>query len=212
MAAKIIDGKALAARIRSELAVEARSFTNGAISPGSRWFWWATIRVRRSTCATRPRRWLRLGIAASTTTCPPLPRRPNSSTWCGRCVPTAQWTGCSCKYRCRPTSTASASCCPSIRPRTSTVPPREPGPFAHRRAPFHRLHTYGIMKLIEEAGTPVRGASAVVVGRSNIVGKPVAVLLTAADATVTICHSKTKDLPGVIGRRTSWWRPLARPR
>jgi methylenetetrahydrofolate dehydrogenase (NADP+) / methenyltetrahydrofolate cyclohydrolase len=58
---------------------------------------------------------------------------------------------------------------------------------------------YGIMKLIEEAGTKVRGASAVVVGRSNIVGKPVAVLLTAADATVTICHSKTKDLPAVIG-------------
>jgi methylenetetrahydrofolate dehydrogenase (NADP+)/methenyltetrahydrofolate cyclohydrolase len=55
------------------------------------------------------------------------------------------------------------------------------------------------MKLIEEAGTPVRGATAVVVGRSNIVGKPVAVLLTAADATVTICHSRTKDLAGVIG-------------
>jgi methylenetetrahydrofolate dehydrogenase (NADP+)/methenyltetrahydrofolate cyclohydrolase len=39
----------------------------------------------------------------------------------------------------------------------------------------------------------------VVVGRSNIVGKPVAVLLTSGDATVTICHSKTKNLPAVIG-------------
>ena len=57
---------------------------------------------------------------------------------------------------------------------------------------------YGIMKLIEEAGTEVRGASAVVVGRSNIVGKPVSVLLTNADATVTVCHSKTRDLPAVI--------------
>ena len=57
---------------------------------------------------------------------------------------------------------------------------------------------FGIMKLIEEAGTAVRGATAVVVGRSNIVGKPVAVLLTNADATVTVCHSKTKDLPAVI--------------
>ena len=57
---------------------------------------------------------------------------------------------------------------------------------------------YGVMKLIEEAGTVVKGATAVVVGRSNIVGKPVAVLLTAADATVTICHSRTKDLPAVI--------------
>jgi len=57
---------------------------------------------------------------------------------------------------------------------------------------------FGIMKLIEEAGTAGRGATAVVVGRSNIEGKPVAVLLTNADATVTVCHSKTKDLPAVI--------------
>jgi len=57
---------------------------------------------------------------------------------------------------------------------------------------------FGIMKLIEEAGTTVRGANAVVVGRSNIVGKPVSVLLTSADATVTVCHSKTRDLPAVI--------------
>jgi methylenetetrahydrofolate dehydrogenase (NADP+)/methenyltetrahydrofolate cyclohydrolase len=42
------------------------------------------------------------------------------------------------------------------------------------------------------------GAHAVVVGRSNIVGKPVAVLLTARDATVTLCHSKTHDLPAVV--------------
>src|SRR4051812_30530071 len=46
---------------------------------------------------------------------------------------------------------------------------------------------FGIMKLIEEAGVDLRGAGAVVVGRSNIVGKPISVLLTAADATVTVC-------------------------
>jgi methylenetetrahydrofolate dehydrogenase (NADP+) / methenyltetrahydrofolate cyclohydrolase len=57
---------------------------------------------------------------------------------------------------------------------------------------------YGIMKLIEEAGVSLAGAPAVVLGRSNIVGKPVAVLLTAADATVTLCHSKTRDLPAVV--------------
>jgi methylenetetrahydrofolate dehydrogenase (NADP+)/methenyltetrahydrofolate cyclohydrolase len=57
---------------------------------------------------------------------------------------------------------------------------------------------FGIMKLIEEAGVPLAGATAVVVGRSNIVGKPVAALLTNADATVTLCHSKTRDLPAVV--------------
>ena len=70
---------------------------------------------------------------------------------------------------------------------------------------------YGIMKLVEEAGTQVRGASAVVVGRSNIVGKPVAVLLTNADATVTVCHSKTKDLPAVIGAADILVAAIGRP-
>ena len=70
---------------------------------------------------------------------------------------------------------------------------------------------FGIMKLIEEAGTAVRGATAVVVGRSNIVGKPVAVLLTNADATVTVCHSKTKDLPAVIASADILVAAIGRP-
>jgi len=55
----------------------------------------------------------------------------------------------------------------------------------------------GCMRLIEHAGVPIAGAHAVVVGRSNIVGKPVAQLLLQKDATVTICHSKTRDLAAV---------------
>ena len=52
----------------------------------------------------------------------------------------------------------------------------------------------GVMKLLEAYDIPVRGKRAVVVGRSNIVGKPMALLLLAADATVTVCHSRTKNL------------------
>ena len=58
----------------------------------------------------------------------------------------------------------------------------------------------GVMVLLEEAKTELRGADAVVIGRSNIVGKPMAALLMAADATVTVCHSKTRDLPERVGR------------
>lgn len=53
---------------------------------------------------------------------------------------------------------------------------------------------YGCIVLLEESGIPIKGAEAVVVGRSNIVGLPVAMLLQKADATVTICHSRTRDL------------------
>ena len=52
----------------------------------------------------------------------------------------------------------------------------------------------GVMKLLEAYDIPVRGKRAVVVGRSNIVGKPMALLLLAADATVTVCHSRTENL------------------
>lgn len=55
----------------------------------------------------------------------------------------------------------------------------------------------GCMRLLREAGVELAGARAVVVGRSNIVGKPMAQLLLAAHATVTIAHSKTRDLPGL---------------
>jgi methylenetetrahydrofolate dehydrogenase (NADP+)/methenyltetrahydrofolate cyclohydrolase len=53
---------------------------------------------------------------------------------------------------------------------------------------------YGCMKLIESTGQPIRGKHAVVIGRSNTVGKPMALLLLQANATVTVCHSATPDL------------------
>jgi methylenetetrahydrofolate dehydrogenase (NADP+) / methenyltetrahydrofolate cyclohydrolase len=58
----------------------------------------------------------------------------------------------------------------------------------------------GIMEMLKRSGIPVAGKEAVVVGRSDIVGKPVAMLLLNANATVTVCHSKTRDLPGVCRR------------
>jgi methylenetetrahydrofolate dehydrogenase (NADP+)/methenyltetrahydrofolate cyclohydrolase len=57
---------------------------------------------------------------------------------------------------------------------------------------------YGILKLLEYEKVDLKGKHAVVVGRSNIVGKPVALLLLSRHATVTICHSRTQDLPGVV--------------
>jgi methylenetetrahydrofolate dehydrogenase (NADP+) / methenyltetrahydrofolate cyclohydrolase len=58
----------------------------------------------------------------------------------------------------------------------------------------------GVMLLLEEAGAQLEGAEAVVIGRSNLFGKPMAQLLLGANATVTTCHSRTRDLPGVCAR------------
>ncbi len=59
---------------------------------------------------------------------------------------------------------------------------------------FRPCTPYGIMKMLESENVALRGAEAVVVGASNIVGKPMAMLLLAAGATVTLCNSKTRDL------------------
>lgn len=58
----------------------------------------------------------------------------------------------------------------------------------------------GAMEILRRSGIPLEGANAAVVGRSDIVGKPMALLLMHANATVTICHSKTRNLPEVVRR------------
>ncbi|MDR3576950.1 MAG: bifunctional methylenetetrahydrofolate dehydrogenase/methenyltetrahydrofolate cyclohydrolase FolD [Anaerolineaceae bacterium] len=57
---------------------------------------------------------------------------------------------------------------------------------------------YGCIYLLEQVGVKIEGANAVVLGRSNIVGMPAALLLISRNATVTVCHSRTRDLPGVV--------------
>ncbi len=80
---------------------------------------------------------------------------------------------------------------------------------------------YGCMKLIESTGVPIRGRHAVVIGRSNTVGKPMALLLLQANATVTVCHSATPDIGAhtrqadivvaAVGRRNTLRADMVKP-
>jgi methylenetetrahydrofolate dehydrogenase (NADP+)/methenyltetrahydrofolate cyclohydrolase len=70
----------------------------------------------------------------------------------------------------------------------------------------------GVMRLLDHAGVEIAGRNAVVVGRSGIVGKPVALLLLEKHATVTICHSRTRDLANEIGRADVLIAAVGRPR
>ncbi len=56
----------------------------------------------------------------------------------------------------------------------------------------------GIMMLLQRYSIPVSGAHVVIIGRSTLVGKPLALMMLAANATVTMCHTKTRDLPGIV--------------
>ncbi|HET9401040.1 MAG TPA: bifunctional 5,10-methylenetetrahydrofolate dehydrogenase/5,10-methenyltetrahydrofolate cyclohydrolase [Candidatus Acidoferrales bacterium] len=69
----------------------------------------------------------------------------------------------------------------------------------------------GVMEILRRSAIQVAGADAVVIGRSDIVGKPMALLLMHANTTVTICHSKTRDLPGVVRRANIVVAAMGRP-
>jgi len=69
----------------------------------------------------------------------------------------------------------------------------------------------GVMEILKRSAIPVAGQEAVVVGRSDIVGKPVAMLLLNQNATVTVCHSKTRDLPEVCRRADILVAAIGRP-
>ncbi len=70
----------------------------------------------------------------------------------------------------------------------------------------------GVMELIASTGVEIKGKHAVVVGRSNIVGKPVAIMLLERHATVTICHSRTADLPEVVKSADILIAAIGKPR
>jgi len=76
--------------------------------------------------------------------------------------------------------------------------PYNVGRLATGNPVFQPCTPYGVMKMLERTGVDLKGKEVVVVGRSNIVGKPVALMCLAEHATVTICHSRTQDLPGKV--------------
>jgi len=69
----------------------------------------------------------------------------------------------------------------------------------------------GIIEILKRSGIPMQGQRAVVVGRSDIVGKPMALMLLQENATVTVCHSKTRDLPGVCREADILVAAIGRP-
>jgi len=78
--------------------------------------------------------------------------------------------------------------------------PYNMGRLAIGKPTFQPCTPYGVMVMLDEIGYDLKGKEVVVVGRSNIVGKPVALMCLARHATVTICHSRTRDLPEVVRR------------
>ena len=212
MAANILDGKALAARLRVGLAEEARALTARGTQPGLAVVLVGDdpashIYVRKKTeaCAEAGFRAFDHRLPATTSEAEllalvaalnadpavdgilvqvPLPRAIDARRVLLTVDPTKDVDG---------------------------FHPDNLGRLLMGEPRFIACTPFGIMKLIEEAGVPLAGAEAVVVGRSNTVGKPIAALLIAADATVTVCHSRTRDLAAAVARADVLVAAIGRP-
>lgn len=86
------------------------------------------------------------------------------------------------------------------------------GRLSQGRANLVACTPLGVMKLLAESGVELSGRDAVVIGRSNIVGRPMAMLLEQANCTVTVCHSRTRDLESVVRRSDIVVAAIGRPR
>ena len=86
------------------------------------------------------------------------------------------------------------------------------GALAQGNPRFIPCTPYGVMKMLEKYGVDLTGKEAVIIGRSNIVGKPMALLLISAGATVTVCNSKTRDLAFHTRRADILVAALGKPR
>jgi methylenetetrahydrofolate dehydrogenase (NADP+)/methenyltetrahydrofolate cyclohydrolase len=201
VAAVVIDGKASAARLRAEVARDATAMrTRGIVptlavvlvgdDPAS------AVYVRNKTKAAREAgvdvRDHKLAATTSQDELLALVRGLNDdSTVDGILVQLPL-----------PKAIDEAAVIRSIDPRKDVdgLHPINLGYLAQGKPIFVPCTPKGCMRLLREAGADLAGARAVVIGRSVLVGKPVALLLEGANATVTVCHSKTRDLAAEVAR------------
>jgi methylenetetrahydrofolate dehydrogenase (NADP+)/methenyltetrahydrofolate cyclohydrolase len=199
--ARVLDGKAIAARIRGDLAREAALLTARGVTPGlavvlvgqdpaSQVY----VRNKTKACHDAGFRTFDHHLPATTT-------ESDLLALVARLNEDSQVDGILVQLP-LPAGIDSRRVLLSVDPRKDVdgFHPENLGRLLMGQPRFVACTPFGVMKLVEEAGLKLAGAEAVVVGRSNIVGKPMAALLIAADATVTVCHSKTRDLPGVVRR------------
>jgi methylenetetrahydrofolate dehydrogenase (NADP+)/methenyltetrahydrofolate cyclohydrolase len=199
--AKIIDGKAVAARVRAELATEARRLTAAGVTPGL-----AVVLVGQDPASqvyvrNKTKACHEAGFRTFDHHLPETTSQSELLALVARLNADPQVDGILVQLP-LPAAIDARRVLLSVDPRKDVdgFHPDNLGRLLMGQPRFVACTPFGVMKLIEEAGLKLAGTDAVIVGRSNIVGKPMAALLIAADATVTVCHSKTRDLPDVVRR------------
>jgi methylenetetrahydrofolate dehydrogenase (NADP+)/methenyltetrahydrofolate cyclohydrolase len=201
MAAKILDGKALAARIRAGLAEEARALTARGVQPGLAVVLVGDDPASHIYVGKKTEACAEAGFRAFDYRLPAATAEADLLALIAKLNADPAVDGILVQVPLPPGIDARRVLL-AVDPAKDVdgFHPDNLGRLLLGEPRFIACTPFGIMKLIEEAGVPLSGAEAVVVGRSNTVGKPIAALLIAADATVTVCHSRTRDLAAAVGR------------
>ena len=202
MTAQIIDGKAVAAQVRETVRAQIQTLTAGGKRPpalatvlvGADPASEVYVRNKRKTCEELGVRSLHQHFEATLTEAELLAvvdRLNDDPTVDGILVQLPL-----------PKHIDSSKVIERIRPDKDVdgFHPYNFGRLAQKNPLLRPCTPWGCIKLLESTDVPLRGASAVVIGSSNIVGRPMALELLLADATVTVCNSKTRDLAEVVGR------------
>jgi methylenetetrahydrofolate dehydrogenase (NADP+) / methenyltetrahydrofolate cyclohydrolase len=202
MAARIIDGKALAARVREDVARDVAAFSaQTGRRPGL-----ATILVGDDPAsavyvAGKQKASAEVGIAAFDQRLPADAAEDEVAELIARLNADDDVSGILCQLPV-PAHMDGVKLTGMIAPGKDVdgLTPVSAGLLALGREGLRPCTPVGVMLLLAEAGVELEGAEAVVIGRSNLFGKPMAQLLLGANATVTTCHSRTRDLPAVCRR------------
>lgn len=222
--ARILDGKALAARVRAEVAEQVAALRQAGVVPGL-----AVVLVGDDPAShvyvrNKERACADAGIVAFDHRLPADTPQRDVIALVQRLNADPRVHGILVQLP-LPSGMDSNAVLAAMDPRKDVdgLLPISLGALSAGRPRFVACTPRGVMRLLQEAGTPLSGAHAVVIGRSLLVGRPMSALLLNADATVTTCHSRTRDLPSIlatadvvvaaIGRpeaiRGAWIRPGA---
>jgi len=194
--ATIIDGKAISARIRQNIAVEAATLIARGMTPGLAVVLVGDDPASRTYVTMKEKACQKAGIYSQEHQLPEETSETELLTLIDRLNRDERIDGILVQLP-LPKQIDTARIIEAIDPRKDVdgFHPYNFGRLAAGNPLFQPCTPYGILKLLDETGVDLTGKEVVVVGRSNIVGKPVALMCLARHATVTICHSRTRDLP-----------------
>jgi methylenetetrahydrofolate dehydrogenase (NADP+) / methenyltetrahydrofolate cyclohydrolase len=202
MAATVIDGKAVAARLREDVAREVEEFVaeHGA-PPGL-----ATVLVGDDPASAvyvsgKQRACEEVGIAGFDHRLPASTSQEEVADLLARLNDDPAVSGILLQLPV-PDDLEAAALVEAIDPANDVdgLTAHSAGLLAQGRPGLRPCTPAGVLELLDAYDVPLEGAEAVVIGRSALVGRPLAALLVQRDATVTVCHSRTRDLPAVCAR------------